>query len=49
MPVVAYVHSTDFTPIEVIVYMVIIGIVAVIGVIARNSRRKNMSRYGHPP
>jgi hypothetical protein len=45
----AYVHSTYYAPIRLIIYLVVFGVVAVIGAIARSSRRKNMSRYGQPP
>jgi hypothetical protein len=47
---VAYVHHyAYFAPIRLIVYLVVFGFVAIIGAIARKSRRKNMGQYGQVP
>ena len=47
---VAYIHHYYyFATIKLIVYLVIIGVVAGFGAIARRSRRKNIGQYGLPP
>ncbi|MFB9831988.1 hypothetical protein [Actinoallomurus acaciae] len=45
----AYVHGVYYAPIRLVIYLIIFGVVAVIGAIARRSRRKNMSQYGQMP
>lgn len=50
---VAYIHHTYYAPVRLLVYLVIIGVVAIIGAVSRKSRRRNMGqygyRYGQPP
>ncbi|MGH3379720.1 MAG: hypothetical protein ACRDP6_33800 [Actinoallomurus sp.] len=47
---VAYIHHYYyFAPIRLIVYLVIFGAIAIVGAIARRSRRNNMSQYGRQP
>jgi hypothetical protein len=45
----AYVHTYYYAPIRLVLYLIILGVVAIVGGIARASRRKRMNRYGPPP
>jgi hypothetical protein len=45
----AYVHHHYFAAIKVVVYLVFFGVVAVVGVIARRARRRNIGQYGQVP
>ncbi|WP_433180153.1 hypothetical protein [Actinoallomurus sp. CA-150999] len=42
-------HSAMFSLIRLAIYLVIFGVVAVIGLIARASRRRSMAQYSHVP
>ena len=46
---VAYVHTYYYAPIRLIFYLIVIGVIAIVGAITRRSRRKNISQYGRPP
>lgn len=47
---VAYVHHYYyFAPIRLIIYLVVFGVIAIFGAIARRSRRRNIGQYGQTP
>lgn len=45
---VAYVHTHYFAPIRLVIFLIVIGIIAIVGAVARRSRQRN-TNYGPPP